>query len=96
MADLTQLVPPKDLPDAVKETVFNHFAARLAAFRNTAQLYSSLEQDLSSLRPLTKKARKVKFDQEIQQWAQKLLEQTWLVCGEPGGGKFNRQMADLL
>ncbi|KAJ7905635.1 DUF726-domain-containing protein [Mycena olivaceomarginata] len=87
MADLTQLVPPKDLPDAVKETVFNHFAARLAAFRNTAQLYSSLEQDLSSLRPLTKKARKAKFDQEIQQWAQKLLEQTWLVCGEPGGGK---------
>ncbi|KAJ7343360.1 DUF726-domain-containing protein [Mycena albidolilacea] len=87
MADLTQLVPPKDLPDAVKETVFNHFAARLAAFRNTAQLYSSLEQDLSSLRPLTKKARKERFDKEIQQWAQKLLEQTWLVCGEPGGGK---------
>ncbi|KAJ7271900.1 DUF726-domain-containing protein [Mycena haematopus] len=87
MADLTQLVPPKDLSDTDKQTVFNHFVCRLASFRNTAGLYSSLEHDLSSLRPQVKTVRKQRFDREIQIWAQKLLEQTWLVCGEPGGAK---------
>ncbi|KAJ7774967.1 DUF726-domain-containing protein [Mycena metata] len=82
MADLTQLVPPKDLSETDKETVFSYFFCRLASFRNTAELYSSLEHDLSS----QKTARKEQFDREIQDWAQKLLEQTWIVCGEPGGG----------
>ncbi|KAJ6547689.1 DUF726-domain-containing protein [Mycena capillaripes] len=87
MADLTQLVPPKDLSDTDKQTVFRHFFCRLASFRNAAGLYSSLEHDLSSLKPEAKTARKEKFDQEVQLWAQKLLEQTWIVCGEPGGDK---------
>ncbi|KAJ7172352.1 DUF726-domain-containing protein [Mycena filopes] len=86
MADLTQLVPPKDLSETDKSSVFNHFFCRLASFRNTTELYSSLEHQLSTLKPQVKTARKAQFDREIQDWAQKLLEQTWIVCGEPGGG----------
>ncbi|KAJ7509996.1 DUF726-domain-containing protein [Mycena galericulata] len=48
MADLTQLVPPKDLSEIDRETW-------------------------------------TEFDQEIEVWAQQLLEQAWMVCGEPGG-----------
>ncbi|KAF8212107.1 hypothetical protein K438DRAFT_1902933 [Mycena galopus ATCC 62051] len=77
MADLTQLVPPKDLSATVKQTVFDHFICRLASFRNTAGLYLTLENDLSSLKPQAKASRKEQFDREIQTWAQNLLEQTW-------------------
>ncbi|KAJ6597014.1 DUF726-domain-containing protein [Mycena vulgaris] len=87
MADLTQLVPPKDLSETVKEIVFNHFFCRLASFRNTAALYANVEHNSSSLNPQLKATRREQFIQEIQVWAQKLLEQTWIVCGEPGGGK---------
>ncbi|KAJ7097860.1 DUF726-domain-containing protein [Mycena belliarum] len=83
MADLTQLVPPKDLSEEIRETVFQHFLCRLASFRNTTLLYSSLEHESSSCSP----QRQDEFDQEINTWAQKLLEQTWIVCGEPGGDK---------
>ncbi|KAJ7685314.1 DUF726-domain-containing protein [Mycena polygramma] len=85
--DLTQLIPPKDLDQQVKDTVFAHFFCRLASFRNTAELYSSLEHNLSPLKSPAKTSRKEKFDYEVQLWAQKLLEQTWIVCGEPGGDK---------
>ncbi|KAJ7109499.1 DUF726-domain-containing protein [Mycena epipterygia] len=85
MADLTQLVPPKDLSESDRDTVFNHFFCRLASFRNTSGLYSNLEHNLSSLKPQLKDSQRDAFDQEIQRWAQKLLEQTWIVCGEPGG-----------
>ncbi|KAJ7709782.1 DUF726-domain-containing protein [Mycena rosella] len=87
MADLTQLVPPKDLSEADRQTVFSHFFHRLASFRNTALLYSDLEEHSSSLNPRLKASRRELFDQEIQTWAEKLLEHTWIVCGEPGGGK---------
>ncbi|KAJ7125481.1 DUF726 domain-containing protein [Mycena crocata] len=87
MADLTQLVPPKDLSEKDRETVFNHFFCRLASFRNTACLYSKSEESSSSQKPQVTFARRDEFDREIQLWAQKLLEQTWIVCGEPGGDK---------
>jgi hypothetical protein len=86
MADLTQLVPPKDLSENDRATVFDHVFCRLASFRNTAELYSNLEHKSSSLGPRLKSARQEQFDQEIQTWAQKLLEHTWVACGEPGGG----------
>ncbi|KAJ7741532.1 DUF726-domain-containing protein [Mycena maculata] len=86
MADLTQLVPPKEgFSEIDRQAVFNHFFLRLASFRNTAGLYSSLEHDTSSLQPQSKASRRDEFNEKLQVWAQKLLEQAWMVCGEPGG-----------
>ncbi|KAJ6623528.1 DUF726-domain-containing protein [Mycena sp. CBHHK59/15] len=85
MADLTQLSPPKNLTDTERETIFNHFFCRLASFRNTAELYSNAEHSYSTLRPQTRLSYRDQFNQEIQVWAQRLLEQAWIVCGEPSG-----------
>ncbi|CAK5277654.1 unnamed protein product [Mycena citricolor] len=87
MADLTQLVPPKDLDDSIKETVFRHIFCRLASFRNTALLHSELEQNLTELDAKVKSQRKDDFDREIQNWAQNLVENAWMACGEIGGGE---------
>ncbi|KAK7020513.1 putative membrane protein C6F6.13c [Favolaschia claudopus] len=85
MADLTQLVPPKDLSDLDKQTVFDYFACRLRNTVHLAQLSAEQEYDLSSLKLQAKTARKHQFEQELKSWAQNLYEQTFVVCGEPGG-----------
>ncbi|KAJ7219395.1 DUF726-domain-containing protein [Mycena pura] len=87
MGDLAQLVPPSNLSQLDRETVFDHFFCRLASYRNTLLLYSNLEHSLSPLNPQLKDSKRDEFDAEIQVWAQKLLEHTWIICGEPGGDK---------
>ncbi|KAF7305028.1 hypothetical protein MKEN_01217800 [Mycena kentingensis (nom. inval.)] len=81
--DLTTLFPPKDLTLDQKTTIFTFLFRRLASFRNTSLLY--VQQD----RRLSGDAR-VKINIQIELWAQDIADLTFLVCGEPGGGKCPR------
>ncbi|KAJ7632740.1 DUF726-domain-containing protein [Roridomyces roridus] len=79
MADLTQLVPPKDLSLHDRTTVFQYFFCLLASFRNTAILYSKQERLSQSQRD--------QIEQNVQSWAEQVLDHAFIVCGEPSGEK---------
>lgn len=83
---LTKLTPPKELSAKDKEAIFQHFFCRLAAYRNTVELYAATEYNLS-LDPDTRKCRlKETFGKEVNDWAQGLLEKAWIVCQESDRG----------
>jgi hypothetical protein len=88
-ADLVQLTPPKELTERERDTVFQHFFRRLAAHRNTIELYAAAEFNLSTLQEVIKSRQRDEFNREINSWAQALLENAWIVCGAPGGGEFS-------
>jgi hypothetical protein len=84
-SNLTDLTPPKlDHPE--RQAFFKHFYHRLAAHRNTAELYAHTEYILSSLPEEQKFQARYQFNQELNRWAQELLKNAWIACQEPGGG----------
>lgn len=87
MSDLTKITPPKDLSKDDLHAIFTHLFRRLAVHRNNAELYGLAEYNLSSLPEKSKARRRDAFNDEIQRWAQDLLQTIWVVCKEPGGGK---------
>lgn len=95
MADLTQLVPPNDLSNTDRQAIFSHFFCSLAAFRNTAFLHADQEHALSPLPTGYKFALRDQAKEQVQTWAQKLLEQAYIVCGEPSGGALHFQQARI-
>ncbi|KAF8163488.1 DUF726-domain-containing protein [Crassisporium funariophilum] len=74
--DLEKITPPKDLSEKDKAIVFQHFFCRLASYRNTAVLYAAIEHSLSDSNEWQREA----FEEEINIWAQSLLEKAWIVC----------------
>ncbi|KAH8827073.1 DUF726-domain-containing protein [Flagelloscypha sp. PMI_526] len=84
MADISNFVPPKDLDQQKLDNVFDHLYHRLAAFRNEAQLYATLECQLSSAPEKKKTSIQDEFITELQKWAQDLLENAYVWLGEPG------------
>ncbi|KAK0239980.1 DUF726-domain-containing protein [Armillaria nabsnona] len=84
-SDLAQLTPPKQLTQQERETVFQHIFRRLAAYRNSAELYSLAEYSLSPLPEKVKSDRRNAFNKGLNTWAQQLLEHAWVACGEPDG-----------
>lgn len=90
MADLAKLTPPKDLSEHDRQTLFEHFFRRLAAYRHACELYARVEEfHHSSEAAATGDEATVAredFMREIDTWAQALLENTWIACQEPGGG----------
>ncbi|ESK94526.1 duf726 domain-containing protein [Moniliophthora roreri MCA 2997] len=81
--ELTQLTPPKELTPADKNTIFQHFNRRLAAYRNNAELYADAECHLSPLPEEKKGQIKDEYTKGLNDWANGLLEQAWIACGEP-------------
>lgn len=87
MSDLTQVTPPKELTETDRLTIFEHVFRRLAAYRNAAKFYAGAEYGLST-RPQEEKAQtKKQFLDELDSWAQELVQHVWFACQEPGGGK---------
>ncbi|KAL4251752.1 TMCO4 family protein [Abortiporus biennis] len=82
--DLTKLVPSTKLDEASRLTIFQHFSRKLASHRNTAILYSELEQFASSENLESHHA----FVVEINKWAEELHRNAWDACQEPGGGSY--------
>jgi hypothetical protein len=87
MSDLTNLTPPRDLSKDSLRAIFTHLFRRLAVHRNNAELYALAEYNLSSLNEGRKTQRRDAFNDEIQRWAQDLLQIIWAVCDEPEGGE---------
>ncbi|KAF5380860.1 hypothetical protein D9615_004046 [Tricholomella constricta] len=83
-ADLTNLIPPEHLSQQDRETVFDHLLCRLAAYRNTQELYAETEYSLSSLPDYEAAGRRDAFQQEIERWAQEILENAWIICHDSG------------
>uniref|UniRef100_A0A8H7Y2Z9 DUF726-domain-containing protein n=1 Tax=Psilocybe cubensis TaxID=181762 RepID=A0A8H7Y2Z9_PSICU len=67
--DLAKITPPRDLSDAQKALVFEHFFRRLATYRNTAVIYAILDD-----------TNVTEFEASLNVWGQSLLEKAWLVC----------------
>ncbi|KAI0064563.1 DUF726-domain-containing protein [Artomyces pyxidatus] len=89
MGDLTKIIPPASLSDADRLTIFNHVFRRLAATRNTAELYAMAEGDVSgrSSPPESNSSGTMAlFVLEVDLWVQSILSAAWIACREPGGG----------
>ncbi|KII88350.1 hypothetical protein PLICRDRAFT_41518 [Plicaturopsis crispa FD-325 SS-3] len=87
MADLANIAPPKELSEADRLTVFEHFSRHLAVHRNTAELYAAVECSVSSLSDEKKTRTRDAFSREMNKWAQALFRNAWIACQEPGGGE---------
>lgn len=78
--DLQQMIPPKQLSIEEKDIVFRHFLHRLAAFRNTHEVYARMECELSDFAVDTKEARRKQVTEALNRWSQELLQKAWVVC----------------
>ncbi|KAF9469166.1 DUF726-domain-containing protein [Collybia nuda] len=83
-ADISSILPPKHLTAEERAGVFQHLLSRLASYCNAAELYAQVEYALGNPER-TGAQRQDQFNNEIQQWAQDLLEKAWMVCGESQG-----------
>ncbi|KAI0044832.1 DUF726-domain-containing protein [Auriscalpium vulgare] len=86
-ANLIHLVPPAELSDADNLTIFQHIFRRLAAHRNTVELYAEAEAAYSDPQDTAHVDLKEDFVREVDVWSQSLLSATWVACKEPGGGE---------
>ncbi|KAF9246296.1 DUF726-domain-containing protein [Melanogaster broomeanus] len=82
--DFAKVTPPRDLTEAERETVFLHFFRRLASHRNLAALYVETEDAILRASGDDTGSFKDDFNAALNQWAQDLLHNAWLVCQEPG------------
>ncbi|KAH9952222.1 DUF726-domain-containing protein [Amylocystis lapponica] len=87
MSDLIKLTPPKELDQDACLTIFQHLFRRLAAYRNTVELYALAEYNLSISPEEMKACVRDEFGEEVNRWAHELLKHAWIACHEPGGGK---------
>ncbi|KAG5647259.1 hypothetical protein DXG03_000794 [Asterophora parasitica] len=85
--DLTQLIPPDSLGEKDKAIVFDHLLCRLAVSRNTSELYADTEYALSTLPGNEAVRRRDEFENEIEHWAQGLLQHAWAVCHDSEGDR---------
>jgi len=77
---LEKITPPKDLTIEQKATLFQHIFRNLAKYRNTVALYSILECSVASGGNRNAITAQREFENEINKWAQSLLETAWVVC----------------
>lgn len=97
MTDLEIIAPPQTLSEQQKELVFLHIFRRLAAYRNTAGLYATLETSLSSNNgDDVELKRQTAFDDALNKWAQSLTEKAWLVCHPDSEGAFTYGYSDCI
>lgn len=89
MSDFSKVTPPKELSSTEQSAIFQHIFRRLAASRNTAELYALAEYTLSNLTNEKKSLIHDAFVRDVNRWAQNLLQHAWLACDEPGGGALS-------
>lgn len=78
-----------DLGEWERETVFLYVFRRLAAYRNTIELYALTE---AALLPPSRCFNE--FSQALNEWGQSTLENAWVACQEPGeGGEYIVRLA---
>jgi hypothetical protein len=82
-ASIHTIVPPTDLSEVDRYTVFQHFFRRLAAHRNQFELYALAETGYVQQEGGTGPQKAV--EQELDHWAQQLLNDAWAAFHEPGG-----------
>ncbi|TFY64872.1 hypothetical protein EVJ58_g2335 [Rhodofomes roseus] len=84
MSDLTKVTPPKELTEAEQHAIFQHVFRRLAAHRNTAELYAVAEYTFSTKSQEQKDYIRDSFLEHLDRWGQDLLKHVWYACQEPG------------
>ena len=78
---------PENLSESDCQTIFGHLFRRLAAYRQSRELYALAEYGRSTGPESKRLALQNAFLREIDLWAQALLENAWFACQEPGGGR---------
>ncbi|KAG0706000.1 DUF726-domain-containing protein [Suillus ampliporus] len=69
-----------DLSESERETVFLHFFRRLAAYRNTIELYALTEAALLQPGSCFDDSRTLEFSQGLNTWGQSILNHAWIEC----------------
>ncbi|KAL1706918.1 DUF726-domain-containing protein [Schizophyllum commune] len=69
-----------ELSEDELDNVFQHVFRRLAAYRNEALMYAELECMLASGSEDMKTKRKNAFSENIDKWAQTIVDQAWIAC----------------
>ncbi|KAJ3787431.1 DUF726-domain-containing protein [Lentinula aff. detonsa] len=82
---LEKIAPPTDLTDSDQHALFQYIFRRLASYRNAAELYALAESQLSALSEQKKQKVKDEFSKSLNEWAQELVDKTYMVCGQPDG-----------
>lgn len=75
--NLQRLFPAKEFSEETRDHVFQLILRKLAAYRNRVELYANAEEDVNH----------DAFKNELNHWAQELLQHAWVVCDCPGGSK---------
>lgn len=86
MADLTKLTPPDGLDDDGRQALFQHIFRRLAARRNTSELWRTAELANRAASDSQEAASGDEFMRAIMNWAQELLRDAWVACAVTGDG----------
>lgn len=74
------ILPLKELSTQEQDTVFQHLFRRLAAFRNTHEVYARMEYELSDSGTDAREIRRDQVIKSLNHWSQELLEKAWVVC----------------
>ncbi|THH12520.1 hypothetical protein EW146_g7614, partial [Bondarzewia mesenterica] len=89
IAHLVDFVPPNELTETDRQIIFERFFRNLAACRNRTELYALAERNFVFGPQIDPDLFEIEgaFVDEINSWAQGLLESAWIACQEPGGGR---------
>ncbi|KAL5532646.1 hypothetical protein ACEPAF_4420 [Sanghuangporus sanghuang] len=82
-SDLEKLTPPKELSKQQRKIIFEHIYRRLAVHRNNAERWANYEDFVDPGNDIGQIIRQ-EFVEEINAWANALLENAWVACEEPG------------
>ena len=84
--DLEKLTPPKDLEQEQRRVIFEHIYRRLAIHRNDVERYV-INESFACPKDGRDKIRE-EFVEQVNKWANDLLENVWMACSEPASGEL--------
>ncbi|KLO18362.1 DUF726-domain-containing protein [Schizopora paradoxa] len=83
--ELDKLTPPKDITPEERNAAFEFIRRKIASHRHTAARYVEEERRVASEGDDEhSKGYDEQFVKELNKWANALLQNAWVACGEPG------------
>lgn len=84
--ELDKLTPPKDITPDERKAAFEYLQRRIAAHRHNAARFAAEERrvEANSDVDVHSKHADERFVDELDKWANALLQNVWVACGEPG------------
>lgn len=96
-ADLTQIIPPTNLEQSVRDDLFESYYRKLARFRNDRLRFSEVEESLKN----SKKEKEPidaepEFGEELDTWSNGILKSVWSILDLQGGESISASRLDSM